>query len=42
MREMHVAINHHMNRLKGALRWSLAGITLAYVLAVAAAGVIAL
>jgi len=31
-----------MNRLKGALRWSLAGIGLAYVLTVAAAGVIAL
>jgi len=37
-----MAIHHHMNRLKGALGWSLAGITLAYVLAVAAAGVVAL
>jgi hypothetical protein len=31
-----------MNRLKGVLGWSLAGITLAYVLVVAAAGAIAL
>ena len=37
-----MAIHRHMNRLKGALRWSLVGIALAYVLAVAAAGVIAL
>jgi hypothetical protein len=31
-----------MNRLKGVLGWSLAGITLAYVLVVAAVGAIAL
>ena len=37
-----MAIHHHMSGLKGALGWSLAGITLAYVLAVAAVGVIAL
>ena len=37
-----MAIHHHMIRLKGALGWSLAGIALAYVLAVAAVGVIAL
>jgi len=37
-----MAIHHHMNGLKGALGWSLAGIGLAYVLAVAAAGIIAL
>ncbi len=36
-----MAIRRHMNRLKGALGWSLAGITLAYVLAVAAVGAIA-
>jgi hypothetical protein len=29
-----------MNRLKGALGWSLAGITLAYILVVAAVGAI--
>jgi hypothetical protein len=37
-----VAIHHHINRLKGALGRSLAGITLAYVLVVAAVGAIAL
>jgi len=37
-----MAIHHRMNGLKGALGWSLAGIALAYVLAIAAAGVIAL
>ena len=37
-----MAIHHRMTRLKGALRWSLAGIALAYALAVAAVGVIAL
>jgi hypothetical protein len=34
--------NHHTNRLKDALGWSLAGITLTYALVVAAVGVIAL
>ena len=37
-----MAIHHRMTRLMGALGWPLAGITLAYVLAVAATGVIAL
>jgi len=37
-----VAIHHHMNRLKDSLGWSLVGITLAYVLVVAAVGAIAL
>ena len=36
-----MAIHHHVNRLKGALGWSLAGITLAYALMVAAVGAIA-
>jgi hypothetical protein len=36
-----VAIQRHMKRLKGVLGWSLAGITLAYVLIVAAVGAIA-
>lgn len=36
-----MAIHHHVNRLKGALGWSLAGLTLAYVLVVAAVGAIA-
>lgn len=36
-----MADRHHMNRLKGALGWSLAGIALAYVLVVAAVGAIA-
>jgi hypothetical protein len=36
-----VAIHHYMKRLKAALGWSLTGIVLTYVLAVAAAGVIA-
>jgi hypothetical protein len=35
-----VAIHHYRNRLKGALGWFLAGLTLAYVLVVAAAGAI--
>jgi hypothetical protein len=34
--------NQYKNRLKGALGWSPAGITLAYVLFVAAIGAIAL
>ena len=37
-----MAIHRHMNRLKGALRWSLVGITLTYVLVVAAVGAVAL
>jgi len=37
-----VATQQHRNRLKGALGWSMVGITLAYVLVVAAAGAIAL
>lgn len=38
-----MAIHHHIRtRLKGALGWSVAGITLAYVLVVAAVGAIAL
>ena len=37
----HVTVNRHMNRLKGVLGWSLASITLAYVLVAAAAGAIA-
>ena len=41
-KEYSVATHQHMNRLKGALGWFLAGITLAYVLVVAAAGAIAL
>jgi len=41
MEEHMVAIRHHINGLKGALGWSLAGITLAYVLVVAAVGAIA-
>jgi hypothetical protein len=36
-----VAIQRHMKRLKAVLGWSLAGITLAYVLVVAAVGAIA-
>jgi hypothetical protein len=36
-----VAIHHHVNRLKGALGWALAVITLAYVLVVGAVGAIA-
>ena len=36
-----MAIHHHLNRLKGALGWSLLGVTLAYVLVAAAAGAIA-
>ena len=36
-----MAIHHYRNRLKGALGWSLAGLTLAYVLVVAAVGAIA-
>lgn len=39
--EYKVAINRQMKRLKGALGWSLAGITLSYVLVVAAVGAIA-
>jgi len=36
-----VTAQHHMKRLKGALGWSLAGITLTYVLVVAAIGAVA-
>ncbi len=36
-----MAVHHDMNRLKGALGWSAAGITLAYLLVVAAVGAIA-
>jgi hypothetical protein len=36
-----VAIHHHMNKLKGVLGWSLAGVTLTYVLVVAAVGAVA-
>ena len=36
-----MTIHDHMNRLKGALGWSLAGIALAYVLFAAAVGAIA-
>jgi len=36
-----MAINHHRNRLKSALAWPAAGITLAYVLVVAVIGAIA-
>jgi hypothetical protein len=36
-----VANQRHMKRLKGIVGWSLAGITLAYVLVVAAVGAIA-
>jgi hypothetical protein len=37
-----MATHHHVRtRLKGALGWSLAGITLAYALVVAAVGAIA-
>jgi len=36
-----MATQHRMNRLKGALGWSLSGIALAYVLVIAAVGAIA-
>jgi hypothetical protein len=36
-----MATHHHSNRLKGALRWFLAGIALTYVLAVSAVGAFA-
>ena len=36
-----MATNQHRNRLKSALAWPAAGITLAYVLVVAAVGLIA-
>ena len=36
-----MATHHHMKRLKGVLRWPAAGITLAYMLIVAAIGAIA-
>ncbi len=39
-KEYGVAIHHHVNRLKGALGWALAVITLAYVLVVGAVGAI--
>jgi hypothetical protein len=38
---VHVTIRDHMNRLKGALGWSLAVIGLTYVLVIAAVGAIA-
>ena len=38
---VHMTIHQHMNRLKGALGWSVVGIALAYVLFAAAAGAIA-
>jgi hypothetical protein len=37
-----MATNQYRNRLKSALGWSLAGITLAYILAIAAVGAISL
>jgi len=40
-KDTRMATNQHRNRLKGALGWSLAGVTLAYVLVVAAIGAIA-
>ncbi len=36
-----VAIHRHVSRLKGALGWTLAGMTLTYILVVAAVGAIA-
>ena len=41
-KETRMASNQYRNRLRGALGWSLAGITLAYILAIAAVGAIAL
>ena len=38
---VYVATHHRMNKLKGALGWSLSGIALAYILFAAAVGVIA-
>lgn len=37
-----MTIKQHMDRMKGAPGWSLVGITIAYVLVVAAVGAIAL